>query len=161
VIDFPLFELNTETRRIESKHNPFAAPLPEDLALLDHEPLKARGNSYDLVLDGVELGSGSIRIHRRELQEKVLAILGISPEEAREKFGFLLNAFDYGAPPHGGIALGMDRLVAILAGAESMRDVIAFPKTAAGACLLTGAPAEVEPAQLRELSLVSLAGKKE
>lgn len=159
VVDFPLFELNKETHRIEAKHNPFAAPLPEDRALLESEPLKVRGNCYDLVLDGVELGSGSIRMHERELQEKALAILGIPPGEAQEKFGFLLNAFDYGAPPHGGIALGMDRLMTILTGAESMRDVIAFPKTAAGACLLTGAPAEVEPAQLQELSIVSLAGK--
>lgn len=161
VVDFPLFEMDRETQKIDAMHNPFAAPLQEDLAALDSEPLKVRGNAYDLVLDGIELGSGSIRLHEREVQEKVFTILGISPTEAQEKFGFLLNAFDYGAPPHGGIALGMDRLVMILTGAESMRDVIAFPKTAGGACPLTGAPAEAEPVQLRELSIVSLAGKKQ
>ena len=141
-------------------HHPFTSPLPEDLDLLSTDPLQVRANSYDLVLNGMELGSGSIRIHERAMQEKLFSILDISREEAEEKFGFLLQALDYGAPPHGGIALGLDRLVMILAGAGSMRDVIAFPKTAGGACLLTDAPAEVEPAQLRELSLLTLAGKK-
>ncbi len=160
IIDFPLLELNRETGKLEAVHHPFTSPLPEDLDLLSTDPLQVRANSYDLVLNGMELGSGSIRIHERAMQEKLFSILDISREEAEEKFGFLLQALDYGAPPHGGIALGLDRLVMILAGAGSMRDVIAFPKTAGGACLLTDAPAEVEPAQLRELSLLTLAGKK-
>jgi len=160
ITDFPLLELNRETGKTEAVHHPFTSPLPEDLDLLTTNPLQVRANAYDLVLNGMELGSGSIRLHERATQEKLFAILDISRAEAEEKFGFLLQAFDYGAPPHGGIALGLDRLVMILAGVDSMREVIAFPKTAGGACLLTDAPAGVEPAQLRELSLLNLAGKK-
>src|SRR5690554_605796 len=160
ITDFPLLELNRETGKTEAVHHPFTSPLPEDLDLLTTNPLQVRANAYDLVLNGIKLGSGSIRLHERATQEKLFAILDISRAEAEEKFGFLLQAFDYGAPPHGGIALGLDRLVMILAGVDSMREVIAFPKTAGGACLLTDAPAGVEPAQLRELSLLNLAGKK-
>ncbi len=153
VIDFPLFEVEAETGEITSSHHPFTAPHPDDHALLRTEPLAVRALSYDLVLNGVELGSGSRRIHERALQEQIFTVLGLTPAEAQEKFGFLLEAFEYGAPPHGGIALGLDRIIALLTGDESIRQVIAFPKTAGAACLLTGAPAPVAPEQLCELSL--------
>jgi aspartyl-tRNA synthetase len=134
-------------------HHPFTAPVDEDVSLLDSNPYQVRSKAYDLVLNGNEIGGGSIRIHQTELQEKIFHLLGIKHEEAIEKFGFLLEALQYGAPPHGGIAFGMDRLVMLLAGANSIREVIAFPKTQKATCLLTGAPAEVSPEQLKELHL--------
>ena len=153
VVDFPLFEYDPVEKRLNAAHHPFTAPLEEDLPLLEQDPRAVRSQAYDLVLNGVELGSGSNRIHRCETQLRIFRMLGLSEEEAMEKFSFLLEAFEYGTPPHGGIALGLDRLVALFTGDDSIRRVIAFPKTAAGSCLLTGAPAPVEPQQLRELGL--------
>ena len=153
IVDWPLLEWDPDEKRYTAMHHPFTSPRPEDLPLLESDPAGVRARAYDLVLNGVELGGGSIRIHRRDVQERVFAALGIGAEQAREKFGFLMDAFEYGAPPHGGIALGLDRLVMLLLGRESIRDVIAFPKTQKGACLMTGAPAAVESEQLAELGL--------
>jgi aspartyl-tRNA synthetase len=151
VTQFPMFEWNADEKRLEALHHPFTAPNLEDL-----DDLKtARAQAYDLVFNGIEIGGGSLRIYQREIQEKVFATIGLSMEEAYNKFGFLLEAFEYGTPPHGGIAYGLDRLVMLLAGEESIRDVIAFPKTAQAACLLTDAPATVEEKQLKELSVKS------
>lgn len=153
VVDFPLLEWDAEEQRWVARHHPFTAPRPEDRHLLATAPEQVRANAYDLVVNGVELGGGSIRIHDRALQEQVFATLGFTIEEARAKFGFLLDAFEYGAPPHGGIAFGLDRWAMLLAGRQSIRDVIAFPKNARGVCPLTGAPAAVDPSQLDELGL--------
>jgi aspartyl-tRNA synthetase len=157
VVDFPLFEAIDDNGRPVPAHHPFTTPHPDDLELLFHgkgeELLSVRSLAYDLVLNGWELGSGSVRIHERSLQERVFALLGIGPEMAAARFGFLLEAFRYGAPPHAGFAFGLDRLVAILAGEDNIREVIAFPKTQSGADPLTGAPTPVEPEQLRELGL--------
>ncbi|MDQ4047805.1 MAG: aspartate--tRNA ligase [Actinomycetota bacterium] len=149
IVDFPMFEWNSDERRWDALHHPFTAPSGD----LDGDPGGWRSRAYDLVMDGVELGGGSIRINTQALQSKVFAALGMSPVEARERFGFLLDALRYGAPPHGGIAFGLDRIVAILGGRESIREVIAFPKTASGGDPLTGAPAPVDERQLRELGL--------
>ncbi|MFQ6026069.1 MAG: aspartate--tRNA ligase [Dehalococcoidia bacterium] len=154
VTKFPLFEWDEDHKRWDSSHHPFTAPMPGSEALLDRDDLSGiDSRAYDLVCNGSELASGSIRIHRRELQEKIFQVLGYSPEQIQERFGHILEAFEDGAPPHGGIAPGINRLVAILAGTESIRDVIAFPKTQSGSDLLFGSPAPVDPAQLRDLSL--------
>lgn len=153
VVDFPLFKFNDEEKRWESEHHPFTSPAAEDLSLLEKSPEKVKSRSYDLVLNGTELGSGSIRIHDQKLQERVFKIIGINTDEAKKRFGFLLEAFQYGAPPHGGFAFGIDRLLAVLSGGESIREVIAFPKTSAGICPLTNAPSDVDEKQLKELNL--------
>ncbi|MDA8291146.1 MAG: aspartate--tRNA ligase [Actinomycetota bacterium] len=153
VVDFPLFDGVDEEGRPVAAHHPFTMPHPDDLERFESEPLSVRAQSYDLVLNGWELGSGSIRIHRADVQEKVFAALGISAEEADARFGFLTGAFRYGAPPHGGFAFGVDRLTAILAGEENIREVIAFPKTQSGADLMTGAPKALAPRQLAELGI--------
>ena len=154
VTDFPLFEWDEDANRWDSAHHPFTAPAPGCESMLDGDALASiPSRAYDLVCNGSELASGSIRIHRRDLQEKVFSILGYSAEQITERFGHILEAFDYGAPPHGGIAPGIDRLVAILAGADSLREVIAFPKTQSGSDLLFGAPSEVDAGQLRDLAI--------
>jgi aspartyl-tRNA synthetase len=151
VTEFPMFEWNPDEKRLESLHHPFTAPNPEDL-----DDLKtARAQAYDLVYNGIEIGGGSLRIYQREVQEQVFEAIGLSLEAAKEQFGFLLEAFEYGTPPHGGIAYGLDRLVMLLAGEESIRDVIAFPKTQQASCLLTEAPSNVDEKQLKELYVVS------
>jgi aspartyl-tRNA synthetase len=160
VVDFPLFKYNAEEKRWESEHHPFTAPRKEDLGILEKSPEKVKSRSYDLVLNGVELGSGSIRIHNQELQEKIFKIIGIDKEQAYTRFGFLLEAFQFGAPPHGGFAFGLDRLLAILAQEESIREVIAFPKTSAAFCPLTGAPSDVDEKQLQELNLTIKKGRE-
>lgn len=153
VVNFPLFEYNLVEKRLVSAHHPFTSPRPEDIHLLDTDPEKARAAAYDIVYNGVEIGSGSIRIHNPDLQKKIFKIIGLSDEEANEKFGFLLEALSLGAPPHGGIAPGVDRLVMLLTGMKSIRDVIAFPKTQTATCPLTDAPSNVPEKQLKELGI--------
>ena len=156
VTDFPLLEWDEETKRYHAIHHPFTAPRKEDIGLLDSNPADVKANAYDLVLNGNEIGGGSIRIHDTALQEKIFDLLGFTENEAQEQFGFLMDAFKYGAPPHGGIALGLDRLVAILGGSETIRDFIAFPKNNNGRDVMINAPAALEDAQLNELYLKSL-----
>ncbi|MCD6490236.1 MAG: aspartate--tRNA ligase [Thermodesulfobacterium sp.] len=154
IVDFPLFEWDEEENRLVSVHHPFTHPKEEDIPLLETDPLKVKSRAYDIVLNGVEVGGGSIRIHKKEIQKKVFELLKISPEEAEERFGFLLTALEYGAPPHGGIAFGLDRLIMLMLGKKSIREVIPFPKTQRAQCLLTGAPAEVKIEQILELHLL-------
>jgi len=153
IVDFPLVEFDEDANRFIALHHPFTSPLDEDLHLLAEEPGKVRAKAYDLVLNGFEIGGGSIRIHRRDIQNQMFKALGLSEEEANEKFGFLLDALSYGAPPHGGIALGLDRVAMLLAGETSLRDVIAFPKTTSALCAMTESPSRVSSAQLNELGL--------
>ncbi|MBG7630384.1 MAG: aspartate--tRNA ligase, partial [Bacteroidetes bacterium] len=153
VVDFPLLEWDEETERYHAMHHPFTSPKPEDMHLLDTDPGKVRANAYDLVLNGNEIGGGSIRIHDKATQALMFDHLGFTPEEAKEQFGFLMNAFEYGAPPHGGLAFGLDRLVAILGGQETIRDFIAFPKNNSGRDVMIDAPSKIDDTQLKELSL--------
>jgi aspartyl-tRNA synthetase len=154
VTDFPLFEWSEEEKRLVSMHHPFTSPIDEDLDLLEKSPERVRAQAYDLVLNGNEIGGGSLRIHRQKIQKKIFEILGFSPAEAKEKFGFFLEALQFGTPPHGGIALGFDRIVMLLAGEDSIRDVIPFPKTTSSLCLMTDSPSTVDKKQLDELGLI-------
>ena len=153
IVRFPLFAWDAEEKRFVAEHHPFTMPLFEDLHLLDSEPAKVRAQAYDLVVNGEECGGGTIRCHDPLIQSKIFALLGLTPEEAQEKFGFLLGALRNGAPPHGGIALGFDRLVMLYSGLTNIRDCIAFPKTAKGTDLMTGAPGTVDARQLKELHI--------
>jgi aspartyl-tRNA synthetase len=153
VIDFPMFEWDEGESRWQALHHPFTAPKTDHVGLLDSAPGDCLSRAYDMVLNGTEVGGGSIRIHRDEIQQKVFHLLGIEEDEAQEKFGFLLTALKYGCPPHGGLAFGLDRLIMLMSGASSIRDVMAFPKTQSASCLLTQAPSEVTEGQLRELHL--------
>jgi aspartyl-tRNA synthetase len=169
VIDFPLLEWNegdtnllaSLAGRWHAKHHPFTSPKPEDIDLLDSDPGAARANAYDIVINGVEIGGGSIRIHNKDLQAKMFEVLGFSKEEAQLQFGFLMNAFEYGAPPHGGIALGFDRLCSMFGGADSIRDFIAFPKNNSGRDVMIDAPSEISEEQLKELSITNTLKHKE
>ncbi len=158
ITEFPLFEGIDDDGNLVSAHHPFTMPHPDDLELLSSDPVKVRSQAYDLVLNGWELGSGSVRIHRADIQSQVFSALGISDEEAENRFGFLLGAFKYGAPPHAGFAFGIDRLVAIFAGEENIREVIALPKTQSGSDLMTGAPKSITARQIRDLHLKTTKG---
>ena len=153
VVDFPLLEWDEDSNRFHAMHHPFTSPKPEDIKLLETEPGKVRANAYDMVLNGNEIGGGSIRIHDKELQSKMFSLLGFTPEQAEEQFGFLMNAFQFGAPPHGGLAFGLDRLVAILGGQETIRDFIAFPKNNSGRDVMIDAPSVIDGSQLNELHI--------
>jgi len=154
VTSFPLFRYSEEEKKWDMEHHPFTYPVVEDIDLIEKDPAKVRSRAYDLVINGVEIASGSIRIHKRDLQEKIFKRIGMNMDEAKARFGFLLEAFEYGAPPHGGIALGLDRLIALMAGSDTIRDVIAFPKTQKAVCPLTEAPSSVDEKQLRELGIM-------
>ncbi|HXX65169.1 MAG TPA: amino acid--tRNA ligase-related protein, partial [Bacteroidota bacterium] len=153
VTEFPMFEYSEEEKRLVAMHHPFTSPKLDDVPQLESDPSKVRARAYDLVLNGNEIAGGSIRIHDSGMQKRVFSLLGIGPEEAANKFGYLLNAFKYGAPPHGGIAFGFDRMVMLMAGAKSLREVIAFPKTASAISLMDEAPSAVDDKQLRELHI--------
>ena len=153
ITEFPLFEYDEEENRFVAKHHPFTAPIDEDLDKLETDPETCRAKAYDIVINGYEVGGGSIRINNAELQGRMFKALGLSEEEANEKFGFLLEAFKYGVPPHGGIAYGMDRFTMIMTGTDNIKDVVAFPKTQSATCLMTNAPCEATDKQLKELSI--------
>jgi len=156
VLDFPLLEWDEESGRYHAMHHPFTSPKPEDMHLIQTDPGKVRANAYDLAMNGVELGGGSIRIHDRDLQSRMFDLLGFTKEEAQNQFGFLMSAFEYGAPPHGGLAFGLDRLVATMGGSESIRDYIAFPKNNSGRDTMIDAPSPLNEAQLKELGIKTL-----
>ena len=164
VVDFPLLEWNegdpnllaSLAGRWHAKHHPFTSPKPEDISLLNTDPGSVRANAYDIVINGVEIGGGSIRIHNKDLQAKMFDVLGFAKEEAQKQFGFLMNAFEYGAPPHGGIALGFDRLCSMFGGADSIRDFIAFPKNNSGRDVMIDAPSEISDEQLKELHIENI-----
>ncbi|HNW90743.1 MAG TPA: aspartate--tRNA ligase [Bacteroidales bacterium] len=153
VVDFPLLEWDEETQRFYAMHHPFTSPKPEDIPLLDTDPKSVKANAYDLVINGVEIGGGSIRIHNKDLQKKMFSVLGFTDEDAQKQFGFLMNAFEYGAPPHGGIAFGFDRICAVFGGSDSIRDYIAFPKNNSGRDVMIDSPAAISPEQLKELNI--------
>ena len=153
VYDFPLFERDEKENRLVSLHHPFTMPREEDMALLDSEPEKALSQAYDFILNGIELGGGSIRIYDSRLQQKIFKLIGLSEEESRFKFGFLLQSLQYGTPPHGGIAFGLDRIVMLMQNMDSIRDVIAFPKTQRGQCLMSESPSPIDDEQLEELHI--------
>jgi aspartyl-tRNA synthetase len=153
VVDFPMFEFDEKEKRYAAVHHPFTSPREEDLDKLETDPGAVKARAYDLVLNGSEIGGGSIRIHRQDIQRRVFNILGLTEEQVRQRFGFFLEALEYGTPPHGGIALGYDRIIALMAGESNIREVIAFPKTASAIDLMCDAPASVEPEQLDELGL--------
>jgi aspartyl-tRNA synthetase len=153
VTEFPMYEYSEEQGRFMAMHHPFTMPMEEDIPYMESDPARVRAKAYDIVLNGVEIGGGSIRIHRQDIQEKVFRALGFTMDEAREKFGFFMDAFTYGAPPHGGMAFGLDRLIMLMTGADNIRDVIAFPKVKDASCLMSSAPAPVEEKQLEELCL--------
>ena len=153
VLDFPMLEYHEEHKRWFAMHHPFTSPKPEDITLLDSDPAAVRANAYDIVINGTEIGGGSIRIHNKDLQKKIFTVLGFTDEEAQNQFGFLMNAFEYGAPPHGGIAFGFDRLCALFGGSESIRDYIAFPKNNAGRDVMIDSPSKISEEQLKELGI--------
>jgi aspartyl-tRNA synthetase len=153
IVDFPLFEWNEDEKRFDSMHHPFTSPIESDIDKLDSDPANIIAQAYDIVVNGSEIGGGSIRIHNPKVQRKVFKLLNISDAQAEKQFGFFLRALEYGAPPHGGIAFGLDRMIMLLTGTENIRDVIAFPKTQRGQCLLSDAPSEVDQKQLDELNL--------
>jgi len=154
VVDFPLLEWDEENNRYHAMHHPFTSPKLEDIALIDTDPGKARANAYDFVINGVEVGGGSIRIHQEELQQKMLGLLGFTPEQAYAQFGYLLDAFKFGPPPHGGVAFGLDRWVSMFYGTSSIRDVMAFPKNNAGRDIMIDAPSILNPEQLKDLGII-------
>jgi aspartyl-tRNA synthetase len=160
VVNFPLVEWDEETQRYHAMHHPFTSPRPEDRDKMTDDPASVKANAYDLVINGVEVGGGSIRIHDREVQQEMFKLLGFSDEEARKQFGFLMDAFEYGAPPHGGIAFGFDRLCALFGGSDSIRDYIAFPKNNSGRDVMINTPATISEEQLEELSLQIVESKK-
>jgi aspartyl-tRNA synthetase len=153
VVDFPLLEWDEESQRFHAMHHPFTSPKAEDVEKMESDPGTVRANAYDMVINGVEIGGGSIRIHDKTLQKRMFKVLGFSDEEAQNQFGFLMNAFEFGAPPHGGIALGFDRLVALFGGSDSIRDYIAFPKNNAGRDVMIDSPSKISDDQLKELQL--------
>lgn len=153
VVDFPLLEWDEELKRFFAMHHPFTSPVKEDVHLFDSNPAEIRANAYDLVINGVEIGGGSIRIHDKQLQQKMFKTLGFTPEEAEKQFGFLLNAFKFGAPPHGGIAFGFDRFCSLFGGADSIRDYIAFPKNNSGRDVMIDTPSQISNDQLKELNI--------
>ena len=161
VTEFPLLEYSEEEDRYVAMHHPFTMPMDEDIQYIDTDPGRVRAKAYDIVLNGVEMGGGSVRIHQADIQSKMFEVLGFTPERANEQFGFLLSAFKYGVPPHAGLAYGLDRVVMLMVGADSIRDVIAFPKVKDASCLMTEAPGEVDEKQLQELGIEIAAAAEE